>query len=251
VTCRQELEVADKRCPTCGKRVRPGYVRPLITATLVGVLLVALNTGVHRIDALAKERGVFEVEKDSAPAAPKRHRTATTVGPATSIGAGPKTTTTLPVPAQPLIPVSAEATSVAEAAQNGCGQSTSYEPSQLLDGDPNTAWRAVGDGRWVKIVLTLSEAKRITEVGLIPGYDKTDQCTGIDRFVQMRRIKKVRWSFDDGTTTEQTFSDERSMQSTPVDAVSAHITVEVLATTAAKELDYTAISDIHVAGRPA
>lgn len=251
MTCREELDVADRRCPTCSRRVRPGYLRPLIVLGIIGALLALLNTGVHRIDALAKERGAFEVQKDLAPGEPKRHRTATTVAPVTTAAAGPQTTTTVPSPPKPLIPVSAEATSVAEAAQNGCGQSTSYEPSQLLDSDPNTAWRAVGDGRNVKITLTLSEARRITEVGLIPGYDKTDQCTGIDRFVQMRRIKKVRWSFDDGTTVEQTFTDERSSQSIPVQAISTHIKLEILATTTAKELDYTAISDIRISGTAA
>lgn len=243
--------MADRRCPTCSRRVRPGFVRPVVVLGVIGALMVLLNTGVHRIDALAKERGAFEVQKDSAPGGPKLHRSATTAAPVTTAPVGLQTTTTVPSPPQPLVPISAEATSVAEAAQNGCGQSTSYEPSQLLDGDPNTAWRAVGDGRNVKITLTLSEARRITEVGLIPGYDKTDQCTGIDRFVQMRRVKKVRWSFDDGTTVEQTFTDERSSQSIPVQAVSTHIKIEIVATSTARELDYTAISDVRIAGTKA
>jgi hypothetical protein len=88
-------------------------------------------------------------------------------------------------------------------------------------------------------------------VGLIPGYDKTDQCTGIDRYVQMRRIKKVRWSFDDNTTVEQTFTDERSSQAIAVSAISTRIVVEILETTTQRELDYTAISDIRIAGTAA
>jgi hypothetical protein len=225
-------------------------MRPAAITVATGVLLFGFNAGVRKVVALADERGSYEIDKDTAPAQPKKHRTSIVTVAPPAAGAGTTTTTRPAVPPQPLTPMSAEASSVAESASNGCGQSTSYEASQILDGDPNTAWRAVGDGRNVTIVLTLAEARHITEVGLIPGYDKTDQCTGIDRFVQMRRITKVRWSFDDGTNVEQTFADERSSQSIPVNAVSTHIRIDILATTASKGLDYTAISDVRLAGTP-
>jgi hypothetical protein len=231
--------------------VKPLLIRPFVYIGVLGLLLGGLFTGWKRLTTEASARGAYEVTKDAIPGGPKKHRTlqvplVSTVAP----GAAPvvTTTTAAPAPSQPLIPVSAEATSVAEPAQNGCGQSTSYDAAQLLDGNPSTAWRAVGAGKNIKITLTLPAAKRITEVGLIPGYDKTDQCTGIDRYVQMRRIKKVRWSFDDNTTAEQTFTDERSSQAIAVSAISTRIVVEILETTNQRELDYTAISDIRIAG---
>lgn len=254
LTCRGEVQPQDKRCPSCRARTRPLFLRPFVYVAVLSALFGGMFIGWKKLNTEAQARGAFEVQKDSLPGAPKKHRTiqvplVSTLAP----GAAPAASTTTPVPQapQPLVPISAEATSVAEPAQNGCGQSTSYDAAQLLDGDPSTAWRAVGSGKGIKITLTLKAAKRITEVGLIPGYDKTDQCTGIDRFVQMRRIKKVRWSFDDNTSIEQTFTDERSSQAIAVTAVSTHIFLEILETSAQRELDYTAISDVRVAGTAA
>lgn len=254
MTCREDVEPDDKRCPACRTRLRPLVIRPFVYLAVLGALFGAFFIGVKRLDAEAKVRGAFEIEKDALPGEPKKHRTVQSpLIPTTAPGAAAltPTTTLVPQPPKPLVPISASATSFADAAQNGCGESTSYEPSQLLDNDPSTAWRTVGDGRNVKITLSFAEAHRFTEVGLIPGYDKTDQCTGIDRFVQMRRIKKVRWTFDDGTTVEQLFTDERSSQAIAVQAVSTRVVVEILQTTTQRELDYTAISDIQLVGTSA
>jgi hypothetical protein len=254
LTCREEVQAGEKRCPSCRARVKPLFIRPFVYLAVLSALFGGLFIGWKKLNSEAQARGAFEVQKDSLPGEPKKHRTLQVpLVPTLAPGAVPaaSTTTVVPLVPQPLVPVSAEATSVAEPAQNGCGQSTSYDAAQLLDGDPSTAWRAVGAGKGIKITLTLPAAKRITEVGLIPGYDKTDQCTGIDRYVQMRRIKKVRWSFDDNTSVEQTFTDERSSQAMAVTAVSTHIFLEILETTTQRELDYTAISDIRIAGTAA
>ena len=57
---------------------------------------------------------------------------------------------------------------------------------------------APGDGTGASIEVTLNVAAPVAEVGLIPGYDKFDPCTKVDRFFELRRVRRVRWEFDGG-----------------------------------------------------
>ena len=57
------------------------------------------------------------------------------------------------------------------------------------------------------VAIELPAPARITGVGLIPGY-----ATGKDRFGENRRIREVRWHFDDGTAVAQRFQDQPTMQ---------------------------------------
>ena len=52
-----------------------------------------------------------------------------------------------------------------------------------------------------KILLDLAGKTAVGEVGLVPGYAKTDVRSGIDRYAENDRITRVRWVFDDGTTS--------------------------------------------------
>ena len=46
-------------------------------------------------------------------------------------------------------------------------------------------------------------AVRVAELGLVPGYAKTDPTDNTDRYAENRRLTAVRWRFDDDTTIEQ------------------------------------------------
>ena len=67
----------------------------------------------------------------------------------------------------------AEAPRTAPSTEDVDGNPTSYDASNMLDGVPETAWRAAGDGSGLKLVFTFPEKVRISEVGLINGYAKT------------------------------------------------------------------------------
>ncbi len=43
----------------------------------------------------------------------------------------------------------------------------------------------------------------IAEVGLVPGYAKTDPRNGVDRYAENNRITRVRWTFSDGSSVVQ------------------------------------------------
>ena len=207
---------------------------------IAGAFLLGLVSWRSAID----EAGSVEALRD---AAPKKQKGVKAAVAATSTTIAP-TTTSRPPDARIILPVSAEASSTAEPAQNGCGQPVNYAASQMIDGSVETAWRAVGDGRGVKLTVVLPTPTKLTDVGLLPGYDKRDQCTGVDRFVQLRRVTMVRWTFDDGTSIEQTFTNARQVQSVPVSSTTTRVIVEILTASPPGELDYVAVSELTVTG---
>ena len=252
VTCHTHFEPGAKRCPGCGRRVRDSLVRPAVWLVVTAAFCTALYIGVHRVNAIAKERGALEALHDSVPRAKKGGRVviaplvpSTAAAPVAGASAVP---TTAKPTSQPLQLGGAEASATSPAAQNGCGEQVVYQASQVVDGSPETAWRVPGDGRGATLTVSIGAPAHVTAVGLIAGYDKVDRCTNADRFVQMRRITKVRWRFDDGTVAEQTFQDSRNLQVLPVDVVTARVVIEVVSTSVAPELDYTAISEVRLFG---
>lgn len=135
------------------------------------------------------------------------------------------------------------------------GNTTSYGATNLVDGDPETAWRVLGDGSGQSITVTWSGTSTITSVGLINGYAKTDPSSGVRRYGQGRTINQVTWTFDDGTELTQTLSaSDESVQwlvlPTPVSS-SSTVTLHVDATNEPgdADFDYTAISEIQVEGQ--
>lgn len=249
--CRADVADGEVRCSACRRRVRPLLPVRLFRPILVVAVLVSFGIGVTRLRAAADEQGKVEAARDAMPKKPKGSTTTTsptTSAPVSGEPAVAPTTTAAVLNAKILLPSSIRATVSAEPAQNGCGQTVTYDPPLMIDGDPSTAWRTVGDGRGVKLTVFLSERTKLTEVGLIPGYDKRDQCTGVDRFTQMRRVSSVRWSFDDGTSIEQTFSDTRELQSIPVSSTTSKVEIEILSSTQAGGLNYVTVSEVSLSG---
>ncbi len=152
-------------------------------------------------------------------------------------------------PSRTIEPTRVAAPLQTEPSVNGCDQTTTFEPANLLDHTPETAWRTAGDGTGRRITLNLGVDTRVTSVGLINGYAKVDPCDGTDRYFQGRRVTAVRWTFDDGTEIVQDLDENlRSVQSTAVDVVTLRVQLEILGTTAPGERDFTPISDIEIEG---
>ena len=245
--CHAALERDDRRCWACGRRLGPSITRPaaytIVVAALAGVLLI----GANRLWAAADERGQeLEARKHTSTTA-----VATTAAPVPTVAetAAPGATTVPPAPA--VVKATVVASGQTGPAQNGCGEVTSYDPVNVQDGNPATAWRSLGDGTGQTLQLTFPAPIHLTQVGLIPGYDKIDNCTAADRFAQMRKVTSVRWTFANGATVDQSFTPERTMQNAPVDVVTTNVTVEILGTTAPGDLDYTPVSEIALVGYPA
>jgi Zn-dependent protease with chaperone function len=168
-------------------------------------------------------------------------------------GQGSTATTATTAPARPAAELAGgaavSASATAPDSVDDAGNPVDYDAGNVLDGDPSTAWRVGGDGRGATVDLELPATARITRVGLVPGYAKTDPATGRDRFAENRRIRAVRWHFGDGTVVEQRFQDRPAMQRIAVDVTTDSVAIEVVATVPGDpDRDYTAISDVSVVG---
>ncbi|HYN72635.1 MAG TPA: hypothetical protein VES60_09055 [Nakamurella sp.] len=133
------------------------------------------------------------------------------------------------------------------------GVTTTYDARNAIDGNPATAWRPIeGDGVGQEILLRLPTSTTVREVGLIPGYAKTDPATGVDRFAQNRTIARVSWTFDDGTRVEQDFRAERTMQSMPVSTTTSTVRLKILQTRAPAATEdprsFAPVSEVSLSG---
>ena len=118
---------------------------------------------------------------------------------------------------------------------DAAGNPVSYPPEQARDGDLSTAWRCAGEGVGERLTLTLPGEERIAEVGLVPGYAKTDPRTGTDRYAENNRITEVRWILGDGQEFVQRLDgspENRNLQTMRIPATRTdNIVIEVLAST--------------------
>jgi hypothetical protein len=81
--------------------------------------------------------------------------------------------------------------------RDASGHRVSYAAGNLVDGVADTTWRCDGTAIGKKITVRLPGRTAIGEVGLIPGYAKTDEASGEDRYAQNNRVTKVRWTIGD------------------------------------------------------
>ena len=108
------------------------------------------------------------------------------------------------------------------------GRPHAYEATNTIDGDVTTAWRCQG-ARGQTLAVSFPCSVHLATVGIDPGHDKTDP-DGADRFTQNRKVTRVAWTFDDGTTVEQQVAPQRGIQSMPVDQTARTATLTVLDT---------------------
>jgi hypothetical protein len=133
---------------------------------------------------------------------------------------------------------------------DGAGDTTSYEASHLLDGDPTTAWRMDGDGTGAVLTFTLDTGRPIATLGLINGYAKTDPATGEDRYAENRRITHVTWIVGGRAIEESLVDGSRQMQVVsfpPVRASRIELRIDAVTGPGAPQFNRTVISDVLIA----
>lgn len=153
-------------------------------------------------------------------------------------------------PVTAVIPVTASATCQSPDSVDGAGNPMSYQPALAFDADLSTAWRCDGSGVGEELTLELAGGVRVAEVGLVPGYAKTDPASGADRYAENNRITRVRWRFADGSTYVQRLSPDpadRSLRTRRVPATwTGTVVLEVLAS-ASGSRDTVAVSEVRIA----
>jgi hypothetical protein len=188
---------------------------------------------------------------------------ATTTSAATATSTTAAVTTTVPATATtnggaipvPVVVASAAATCVAEPSVDSRGNPITFDPVNVIDENPDTAWRCPGAARNVGILLTLAEPTDLTFVGAVPGYLSTDPYLGTDRWTQNRRVLVARWACLSGSgatvaEVQQLFDDRRSIQYLEVDGFTgcAQVVFEILETSPPGNRDYTAVSQLSLLG---
>lgn len=222
--------------PHGGQHRRPSplvWVGLAVGALLLLVIAVALLTGESVEDPSDPAAGTSSADGDPAP----------TVDP------------------EPLVDqVSAEAPRAdADSVDISTGEPTSYEAGNMVDGDPETAWRVNGDAAGETLTFTFDEPVTLTSLGLVNGYAKRSvdgSGTEFDLYAGSRRVLEVQWVLDGETVIDQTLSDgERGLQRVDTGAVEVTVVelrlVEVSAPgrgPAAR--NKTAISEVSLEGYP-
>ncbi len=229
--------------------------QPNRTPLVVAGVLVALGLAAVLFLVLRDDDSGGQAENLAPPQSTAE--VTTTVAPTTT--AAPTTTTTPPTTTTEFVPDPADAfiqtlldptaSSTAADGVDAAGNPVSYDVENTIDSDPGTAWRTDGDGVGETLTYHLVDPAYITSVGLIPGYAKVDPTDGSDRFLENRRVRAVRWTFDGGVVQEQTFADSRDLQTIQIPGVlTSTITVEILETTSDPARDFTPISEVQVEG---
>ena len=209
-------------------RNRPAWLVPALLAGAVVVLLLAAY-GVGRVVAGSLSGNPAAQKSPDSVVIPDGGSTGDSSSPKPSKApqgkkyTGPTSTAAIG---------GASATCEAAPGVDSAGHPVRYKPSNVFDEDMTTAWRCDGDGSGQKLTIDLAETTKIGQLGLVPGYAKTDARSGVDRYAENNRITKVRWEFDDGTSIEQTFDPSpknRSMQSMRIPVVkTSQVIVEIL-----------------------
>jgi hypothetical protein len=133
---------------------------------------------------------------------------------------------------------------------DAAGNQVTYEPAMAHDSDVSTAWRCNGAGRGQRFTVSVPEGTVVAEVGLVPGYAKTDPVSGVDRYAENNRITRVRWRFDDGSTYVQRMRGgpgDRSMRTMRVpETATSNVVIEILRSQPGPR-NTVAISEIRIA----
>jgi hypothetical protein len=144
--------------------------------------------------------------------------------------------------------VQAKVTCTAKPGEEADGEPVTYEASNLTDGVADTTWRCGGKALGERITLKLGENVPVGQVGLVPGYAKTDETTNADRFAQNNRVKRVRWTLGDTEVVQRMSGapDDRNLQLLRVPKTRTDtVELEILAVRKGPR-NKTAISEIQI-----
>jgi hypothetical protein len=249
---RRDLD-ADESTEISGSRNRGRVILALVLAfAMVGGIVAGLIVSFRTGGAPGSSDAPRTVESTQPTAA---EPTADSTPPDSTPTPDASTATATPYEGNvlPVTPVGATADCQAPPATDDAGNRVTYLPASLLDGNPSTAWRCNDDGVGHTITVELGGQAAVAEVGLINGYAKIDPKSGAHRYGEYRRIAAVTWSFLDGTSFQQTLSDNTEVVQTiriPVQTAT-QLTLTINSSTppgsAAATRDAVLISEITIA----
>jgi hypothetical protein len=239
----EERFADDDDSPTWFERVRDSrWFVPFLLALLAALLIL----GAYALGRRFAEQVGSDATPDAEPTvvtgeggAGKGEQPVTNQKPGTGAWAGDVTA---------LKGVRAEAQCTSKPGVDGGGAQVTYAAGNLVDGVADTTWRCDGSAVGERITFDLGGDVPIGQVGLIPGYAKTDEVSKADRFAENNRVTRVRWTI--GTTrVVQRMSGspkDRNLQLLRVPRTTADpVVLEILAVRKGPR-DTTAISEVRL-----
>jgi hypothetical protein len=116
------------------------------------------------------------------------------------------------------------------------GDTVTYAATNAIDGDPQTGWGTQEpDGTGQQLVVRFDAPVHLTLVSMTPGYTRVgptshNGCQSTSRFFENRIIDRVRYTFDDGRSIEQSFTPDPKSQSMAVNTTTRSVTIDILQT---------------------
>ena len=152
---------------------------PMVVAAILGALLIGFVVG-KLVSFQSGDAGVLEPVVSATSAEP-------------SVMPSPASTLVPwegPVRAIPVVEASGTCLTDLDAPGN--------EPSNLVDGDPDSLWRCSGAGVGEVITFSLEGGEELVGVRLVNG-----NTSSLDRYTAERRLLRVKWEFGDGSWVVQ------------------------------------------------
>ena len=106
----------------------------------------------------------------------------------------------------------------------------SYAATNLVDDNPDTAWRCYGDATGKKFTFHVAKGSTVVGFGVINGYAKTTP-GGVNLYERYRRVLAVRWNLPDGRYAVQELTDHQEGEqkiTIPPTSVDGRITMTIL-----------------------
>lgn len=220
--------------PEVGSELRGLWAETWVKAAAAGLVAIALVLGAY---------GIGRLLASSSPGASQ--------GGASSGDSSGASATSRPYTGalRPVRPTGVTASCTAAPGVDAGGNRVRYQPRNTLDGDGSTAWRCDGRGVGERLTFALPAGTQVAEVGLVPGYAKTDPVNGVDRYAQNDRITAVRWTIGDRTVVQRLSPDghDRSLRTVRIPVTQAsRVRLQILAT-ARGPRNTVAISTVRIA----
>jgi len=157
----------------------------------------------------------------------------------------PSTPSTLPIVR--LRPSAAVGTATAALTVDPDGTPVTADAVNAIDGDPTTAWRAVGDGRGAVLTVSFDRPVHLAGIGMIPGDARVDGSDGPDHFTRNGRVESARFTVDDGSVTDFAFAEAPQMQQFLLSADTSSVEITILSSVAGAR-GSTAVSEVEFYG---
>jgi len=149
-----------------------------------------------------------------------------------------------------LVPDSVGASASAPDGQDASGAPVSFAPAMLVDGQVDTAWRVPGDGIGQWLAFAFDADVTVRNLYIVTGYTKIDPTDGANRFLENRRVTRVRITFSETQYLDVPLRDAPEVQMITINppVTTRNVWLTIQDSTAHGGRDFAAISEVVIAG---